>query len=58
MAYRNVDSSSKVFELIRDDDVNGLTRLIALQEASRRDCDAEGRSLLYVSIHHIDHDYL
>jgi hypothetical protein len=58
MAYRNVDSSSKVFELIRDDDVNGLTRLIAIQEASTRDCDAEGRSLLYVSIHHIDLDYL
>jgi hypothetical protein len=58
VAYRNVDRSSKVFELIRRDDVNGLTRLIALQEASSRDCDAEGRSLLYVSVHRIILNYL
>jgi hypothetical protein len=57
VAYRNVDSSSKVFELIRDDDVNGLTRLIALQEASTRDCDAEGRSLLNVSTPFIGTSY-
>jgi hypothetical protein len=53
ISYRNVDSSSKVFKLIEADDVNGLTRLIALREALTRDCDEEGRSLLYVSMHRI-----
>jgi hypothetical protein len=49
IAYKNVARSSKGFQLIRADDGNGLARLIALQEASTRDCDAEGRSLLNVS---------
>lgn len=48
-AYRNVDSSSKVFELIKKDDIDGLKSLLAVQGATTRDCDAENRSLLFVS---------
>jgi hypothetical protein len=50
ITYRIVDSSSEVFDLVRRDDMNGLVRLIALQKASVRDCDEDGRSLLFVSI--------
>jgi hypothetical protein len=49
ITYRTVDSSSEVFDLVRRDDVDGLVRLIALQKASARDCDEDGRSLLFVS---------
>lgn len=49
IAYRTVDSSSEVFEMVRRDDVDGLYRLFTLQTASARDCDSEGRSLLSVS---------
>jgi hypothetical protein len=49
ITYRTVDSSSEVFDLVRRDDVDGLVRLIALQKASARDCDGDGRSLLSVS---------
>jgi hypothetical protein len=50
ITYRIVRNSSEVFELVRNDDVDGLARLIALQKASARDCDERGRSLLFVSI--------
>ena len=49
ITYRTVASSSEVFELVRHDDVDGLVKLIALQKASARDCDENGRSLLSVS---------
>lgn len=49
IAYRTVDSSSEVFDLVRRDDVDGLIRHIALQKGSPRDCDAHGRSLIFVS---------
>ena len=49
ITYRTVDDSSEVFELVRDDDADGLIRLIALQKASARDCDEDGRSLVFVS---------
>lgn len=49
IAYRTVDSSSEAFELVRRDNLDALVRLIALQKASARDCDADGRSLLFVS---------
>ena len=49
ITYRTRDNSSEVFDLVYDDDVDGLIRLIALQKASARDCDADGRSLLFVS---------
>lgn len=50
IVYRTVESSSEVFKLVRDDDVDGLMRLFALQKASARDCDPYGRSLFFVSI--------
>lgn len=56
IAYSTVDSSSEVFNLVRRDDLDGLVRLIALQKASARDCDADGRSLLFVSTPAIFHD--
>jgi hypothetical protein len=49
ITYRTVASSSEVFKLVERDDVDGLIRLIALQKASARDCDEEGRSLFFVS---------
>jgi hypothetical protein len=49
-SYNQVDSSSKVFDLVERDDLNGLMRLLAVGEASIRDCDAEGRSLLFVGL--------
>jgi hypothetical protein len=48
-SYNQVDNSSKVFGLVECDDLGGLMRLLAVGEASIRDCDAEGRSLLFVS---------
>jgi hypothetical protein len=49
-SYNQVDNSSKVFGLVECDDLDGLMRLLAIGEASIRDCDAEGRSLLFVSL--------
>jgi len=49
ITYRTVDGSSEVFKLVKRDDVDGLVKLIALQRASARDCDEDGRSLLFVS---------
>ena len=49
ITYRTVTDSSEVFELVRRDDVDGLVRLVALQKPSARDCDEDGRSLLFLS---------
>jgi len=48
-AYRRVPNRSEVFNVVVDDDVTGLMRLLAKQEATTRDLDEEGRSLLHVS---------
>ena len=58
ITYRTVASSSEVFKLVRHDDVDGLVRLIALQEASARDCDEDGRSLLSVSTLTLTYDFV
>ena len=42
--------------MVRRDDLGGLVRLIALQKASARDCDADGGSLLFVSTPAIFYD--
>lgn len=47
-AYNQVDSGARVFELVKNDDLDTLVRLIATGQASVRDCDEEGRSLLQV----------
>ena len=49
LAYNQVDNDAKVLELVKNDDLNGLIRHLALGQASIRDCDEAGRSLLHVS---------
>lgn len=53
LAYNMVSNDSKIFELIRHDDLDSLMRLLADGQASIRDCDESGRSLLHVSLHAI-----
>jgi hypothetical protein len=50
LAYNQVESCAKVFDVVRNDDLDGLMKLLARGQASIRDCDEEGRSLLHVSI--------
>jgi hypothetical protein len=49
-SYNQVENASKVFDLVTCDDLDGLMRLLAVGEASIRDCDERGRSLLFVSL--------
>jgi hypothetical protein len=49
-AYNMVRNDSKIFGLIRDDDLDSLMRLLASGQASIQDCDESGRSLLHVSL--------
>jgi hypothetical protein len=49
LAYNQVDRCAKVFDLVENDDLNGLMKLLARGQASIRDCDGKGRSLLHVS---------
>lgn len=50
-AYNMVRNDSKIFKIIRDDDLDSLLRLLASGQASIQDCDESGRSLLHVSLH-------
>ncbi|KAI7201318.1 hypothetical protein KC324_g2278 [Hortaea werneckii] len=45
-AYRHVPSDSVVFKLVEQDDIEGLRQLLAVQEATIRDVDEVGGSLL------------
>jgi hypothetical protein len=49
MAYNQVESHAKVLDLVRTDDLDGFRGLLQTGEASLRDCDREGRTLLFVS---------
>lgn len=49
LAYRHVNRSSKVFDILLNDDLTSLMLLLAEQKATIRDLDEEGRSLLHVS---------
>ena len=49
LAYNQLPSDSQVFDLVREDDLSGFKRLLYFGEASVRDCDEEGRPLLFVS---------
>jgi hypothetical protein len=49
LAYRIIPNESKVFELVRDDDLAGLITLLADGKATARDCDEAGATLLHVS---------
>jgi hypothetical protein len=51
LAYNEADRHAKVFDLVRTDDLDGLKELLQIGEASLRDCDIEGRTLLFVSLH-------
>jgi hypothetical protein len=51
MAYNEVDCHANVFKSVRTDDLDGLKELLQIGEASLRDCDMEGRTLLFVSFH-------
>ena len=48
-AYNQVSNDSEVFQITRKDSLDDLLRMLAIGEASIRDCDEEGRSLLLVS---------
>jgi hypothetical protein len=49
LAYNVVESNASVFDLVRRDDLNGLKEMLQRGQASLRDCDNRGRSLLLVS---------
>lgn len=48
-AYNRVSSSAEVFQVVEDDDLESLQRLLACGSSSLWDCDEMGRSLLHVS---------
>lgn len=48
-AYNRVPDGAEVFQVVDDDDLESLQRLIACGKASLWDCDEMGRSLLHVS---------
>jgi hypothetical protein len=50
LAYNQVNSGAQVFKLVEEDDLDVLMRFLALGQASIRDCDEAGRSLLHVSL--------
>lgn len=43
-----ISDDAEIFQLIYEDDVHGVQRMIEQGRASLRDCDSVGRSLLYV----------
>jgi hypothetical protein len=49
LVYNQVHNGANVFKLVENDDLEGLMRHLALGQASMRDCDEDGRSLLHVS---------
>jgi hypothetical protein len=50
LAYNQVDDDAEVLKLVKNDNLDGLMRHLALGQASIRDCDKAGRSLLHVSL--------
>jgi hypothetical protein len=48
-AYNQVENGAQVFKLVENDDLDGLMTHFADGQASIRDCDEAGRSLLSVS---------
>lgn len=48
-AYKRVPSSAEVFQVVEDDDLESLQRLLACGSASLWDCEEMSRSLLNVS---------
>lgn len=50
LAYNEYPHTARVFELITEDDLDGFLRLLASERGSMRDCDEEGRSVLFVRV--------
>jgi len=49
LTYRHLRNTDRIFELVANDDVRSLNELLREGEACLRDCDEDGRSLLFVS---------
>lgn len=47
--YRQVSNTDRIFKLVANDDLRGLHEVLRAREAFLRDCDENGRSLLFVS---------
>lgn len=47
--YRQVRNTDRIFELVANDDLRSLEESLRAREAFLRDCDEDGRSLLFVS---------
>ncbi|GAB7331492.1 hypothetical protein MBLNU13_g02893t1 [Cladosporium sp. NU13] len=47
--YRQISNADRIFELVANDNVRSLNELLRAGEACLRDCDEDGRSLLFVS---------
>lgn len=50
LAYNQVKDHAVVFSLVKRDALDEFLKLLGSGEATIRDCDVEGRSLLYVSV--------
>lgn len=49
LTYRHLMNTDRIFELVANDDLRSLNKLLRKGEACLRDCDEDGRSLLFVS---------
>jgi hypothetical protein len=47
--YRQVRNTDRIFQLVANDDIRSLNELLRAREVCLRDCDEDGRSLLFVS---------
>jgi hypothetical protein len=47
--YRQVRNTDRIFQLVANDDLRSLYKLLRAREICLRDCDEDGRSLLFVS---------
>lgn len=50
MVYNQVASRAEVFRLVENDDLDGLKLQLQIGKVSLRDCDRQGRTLLFVSL--------
>lgn len=51
LTYRQVRNTDRIFQLVANDDLRSLNELLRAREVCLRDCDEDGRSLLFVSPH-------
>lgn len=49
LTYRRVRNTDRIFQLVANDDLRSLNELLRAREVCLRDCDEDGRSLLFVS---------